>query len=88
MKHSKNLSKTEIQERISKTFSNKPTPDEIRKIRNLAMSKNIKLKEHKKKFCKKCYTLFNSSNSQIRIKDKFKIIHCKKCNHISRYKLR
>ncbi|MFA5856669.1 MAG: hypothetical protein WC867_04875 [Candidatus Pacearchaeota archaeon] len=88
MKNPKNLSKSEIQERISKTFSSNPSKEDIRKIRNLAMSKNVKIKEHKKKFCKKCFTLFNSSNSQIRIKNSLKIIHCLKCGYISRYKLK
>ena len=52
------------------------------------MSKNIKLKNYKKTFCKKCLTYFNLSNSQIRIKNKFKIIKCKECGHFSKHKLK
>lgn len=80
------LNKQEIEEKIRKIFSENPTQNEIKKIKKLAMSKNIKLGNLKKKFCKKCYSLFNSKNSEIRIKKGFKIIKCK-CRYISRYKL-
>jgi RNase P subunit RPR2 len=84
----KKLSKKEIQKHIEDIFSNKPSPKEIKKAKRLAMSKNIRLKALKRKFCQKCYTLFNSSNSEIRIKNKNKIIRCKNCRHISRYKIK
>jgi len=84
----KKLSKTEVEKKIKEIFSNNPKSKQIQKAKKLAMSKNIKLKELRKKFCKKCYTLFNSSNSEIRIKKHHKIIKCKKCNYISRYNLR
>ncbi|MBR9703988.1 hypothetical protein GOV12_01145 [Candidatus Pacearchaeota archaeon] len=80
-------SKSEIQELIKETFSNNPSKKEIIKIRKLAMSKNIKLGIYKKKFCKKCNTFFNSENSTIRIKKSHKIIKCKTCKNISRFKL-
>jgi len=82
-----NLSKQEIQEKIKHVFSKNASNEEIRKIKKLASSKNIKLKDYKKKFCKKCFSLFNSGNSQIRIKKGFKIIKCN-CGKISRHKLR
>ena len=86
MKHKK-LSKSETEKLINEISKNL-NPENIKKIKRLAMSKNIKLSKLKQKFCKKCYSLFNSQNSQIRIKNKFKIIKCKKCNKISRYKLK
>jgi len=52
------------------------------------MSKNIKIKELRKKICKKCYSFFDSENCQIRIKKNLKIIKCKNCGNISRYKLK
>ena len=82
----KKLSKSETEAKI-KDLSENLSSDNIKKIKKLAMSKNIKLGKLKQKFCKKCYSLFNSQNSQIRIKNKFKIIKCKKCNEISRYRL-
>ena len=45
----KKLSKTQIQEEINKIFSKNPSPTEIKKAKRLAMSKNIKLGDLKKK---------------------------------------
>ncbi len=80
------LSKQEIQEKIKEIFSNNPSPKEIKKAKTLASSKNIKLTQYKKKFCKKCLTYFNSTNHETRIKKPLKIIKCKSCGNISRYK--
>lgn len=82
------LSKQETLNKINNIFSKNPSSKEIKKAKKLAMSRNIKLGPLKKRFCKKCYTFFNSDNSQIRIKKKLKIIKCKNCEHISRYKLK
>jgi len=81
------LRKSEIEQKIKEIFSKKANSKEIKKIKKLAMSKNIKLGRLKRKFCKKCYSLFNSKNSEIRIKKGFKIIKCRNCGYISRYKL-
>ncbi len=81
-------SKQETERKIKQVFSNNPNPKEIKKAKKLAMSKNIKLGNLRKKFCKKCYLLFNSENSEIRIKNGLKIIKCKKCRYASRYKLK
>ncbi|MBS3078652.1 hypothetical protein J4218_00880 [Candidatus Pacearchaeota archaeon] len=81
------LSKQEINEKIKEVFSKNASREDIRKIKKLVSSKNIKLKEYKNKFCKKCFSLFNSNNSKIRIKKGFKTIICK-CGSISRYKLK
>jgi len=82
------LSKQKIQEKISEIFSKKSSEEEIKKVKKLAMSKNIKLKELKKKFCKKCYSQFDSDNSGIRVKKGFKVVKCKKCGFLNRYKLK
>lgn len=81
------LSKQETEKKINEIFSQNPSSKEIKKIKKLAMSRNIKLGELRKKFCKKCYFLFNSKNSETRVKKGFKIIKCK-CGYISRYKLK
>jgi RNase P subunit RPR2 len=82
------FSKKQIEDMIKDRFSkNYLSPEDIKKIKKLAMSKNIKLKEYKKRFCKKCYSMFNSENYEIRIKKPYKIIRCKTCGNISRYKL-
>ncbi len=82
------FSKQEIQDKIKEIFKNNPSPKEIKKAKRLAMSKNIKLKELRKKFCKKCYSFFNSKNSEIRIKKSLKIIKCKTCGYVSRYTIK
>jgi RNase P subunit RPR2 len=81
-------SKNEIEENIKKIFLKNPSPKEIKKIKKQAMSKKIRLGKLRKKFCKKCYSLFNSKNSEIKIKKPLKIILCKSCGNISRYKIK
>ena len=81
-------SKQETEKRIKQIFSENSSPNEIKKAKKLAMSKNIKLGNLRKRFCKKCYSLFNSKNSEIRIKKGLKIIKCKNCDYISRYRLK
>ncbi len=83
------LSKKEVEEKIKEFFKNikNKNSNEIKKIKKLAMSKNIKLGKLKQKFCKKCYSLFDSKNSEIRIKKGFKVVKCKMCGKLSRYKL-
>lgn len=81
------LSKQEIQNKIKEIFSNSPSPKQIKKAKTLASSKNLKLTNYKKKFCKKCLIYFNFKNHQVRIKKHLKIIKCKSCDYISRYKL-
>jgi len=83
----KKLSKREIQEIINQILDSNPSPKDVKKAKRLAMSKNIKLGDLRKKFCKKCYSFFNNNNCEIRIKKPFKIIKCKKCGYISRYKI-
>lgn len=83
----KKLSKQETMQQIKEIFSENPTAEKIKKAKKTAMSKNIKLGDARKLFCKKCCSLFNSKNSEIRIKKGFKIIKCKKCSFVSRWKL-
>ena len=82
------LSKSEVEKKIRQVFSGQPNASEIKKIKKLAMNKNIKLGNLKKRFCKKCYSLFDSGNSEIRIKKWLKRIKCKSCGFVSRYKIK
>jgi len=81
------FSKKEIENKITEIFSKNPSQNEIKKVKKLAMSKNIKLGNLRKKFCKECLTFFNSKNQEIKIKKPLKIIKCKSCNYVSKYKL-
>lgn len=82
------LSKTESQKKIRDFFLElkDKTPKEIKKIKRLAMHYHISLNKYKKLYCKKCFSVFNSKNSEIRIKKEFKIVRCKECGNIKRYK--
>ncbi len=84
----KKLFKEEILEQINELFSKNPDPLEIKKAKKLAMSRNIKLADYRKKFCKKCLTYFTNDNHEIRIKKPFKIIKCKNCGYVCRWKLK
>ena len=82
----KKFSKTEAEKEIKEFFSDtgNRTPKEIRKMKKLAMSHNIQLRELRKKFCKKCYSPELKFKS---IKNKIKIIECKKCGNLMRWKI-
>jgi len=76
--------KAEITELLGKAKDEK----DVKKVKKLAMHSKIKLRELRKKFCKRCYNLFDSSNCEIRIKNGFKLIKCLKCGNTSRYNLK
>ena len=81
------LSKKETKEKIEKFFEeiNGKSAKEVKKIKRLAMNKNIELKEKRKLFCRKCFNVYK--NPRIRIKNKIKSIKCENCGSISRWKL-
>ncbi len=83
-----NLSKKEIQIKILEFFKDikNQTPKEVKKIKKLAMSKNISLGGLRKKFCKKCLTPYKSP--KIRIKNKIKSVVCEECDYVARWKLK
>lgn len=83
------LNKQESEKYIKEFFNNleHKKPEDIKKMLKIAMSRNIKLGEKKKLFCKKCHTVFKPSNIKIRIKNKFKITRCLSCGFISSWKL-
>jgi len=79
------LSKKQIEQKIDEFFKNvkSKNPEEIRKIKKLAMSKNIKLKEKRKLFCKRCYSTKLEVKS---IKKGVKRVKCKDCGHIMKWR--
>ena len=80
--------KKESESQIEEFFENikDKTPRNIKKIKKLAMSHNIKLKERRKAFCKKCLNPFVMP--KIRIKNGMKIVICGKCGAVSRWRLK
>ncbi|MFQ5531612.1 MAG: hypothetical protein ACE5ES_03275 [Candidatus Nanoarchaeia archaeon] len=84
----KTLSKTEANQEIEKCFKDikSKTPKQIKKIKRLAMSYNIKLGEKRKLFCKKCFNAYITP--KIKVKNKLKTIICENCNYKTRFKLK
>ena len=83
----KKLSKTEAEKQIEEFFSDitSKTPEEIKKIKRLAMRHSIRLGEKRKFFCKKCLNSYKEPS--IRIKNDLLSITCEHCNHVSRWKI-
>ncbi len=84
----KSLSKKEAEKLIEEFFRHikEKTPKEVRKIKKLAMSHNIKLGEKRKLFCKECYHPFVEPS--IRIKNDFITLTCEKCESKARWKFK
>ncbi|MEJ2267897.1 MAG: hypothetical protein P8X70_02365 [Nanoarchaeota archaeon] len=84
----KKISKTEAKKLIEEFFFNikNKSPEEIKKIKKLAMKYNIQLGEKRKLFCKKCFHVF--VDPSIRIKDGIISITCENCGYISRWKVK
>lgn len=83
------LSKTEAEQRIKDFFSHikHKTPEEIKKIKRLAMSCKIKLGDKRKLFCKKCLNPY-ARDSSANIKNGFVAILCGKCGFKNRWRLK
>ena len=83
----KKISKTEVKKQIEDFFKkiNKKSSKDIKKIKRLAMRKNIPLKEKRKLFCKKCLSPYKKP--KIRVKNKIKSVTCENCGHTSRWKI-
>ena len=84
----KKISKVQAKEKINQFFSNinSKTQKDVKKIKKIAMSHNLKLKEKKKLFCKKCLTPY--MNPKTRIKKNVKIMVCRNCNYVSKWKIK
>ncbi len=83
----KKYSKTEAKKYINEFFENliDKSGKDIRKIKRLAMSHKIPLKEKRKKFCGKCFNSYK--NPKIRIKNKLKVVECGNCGAVNRWKI-
>ena len=83
----KKQSKTEAKNHISRFFQDikNKSPDDIRKIKRLAMRYNIPLREKRKKLCKKCLAPYK--NPKIRIKRKMKTTTCENCGYVARCRI-
>lgn len=82
------MPRLETQQQINDFFSDikNKTSKQVKKIKRLAMKHNIPLRELRKTFCKKCFSVHK--NPKIRVKKRVKSIICEKCGYISRWKVR
>jgi RNase P subunit RPR2 len=79
------ISKTEAKEKISSLFSKKSfSPEELKKIKRLAMKYRISLREHRKKFCKKCFTKLKG---KIRVSKTHKTTICVSCGYKNKLRI-
>lgn len=84
----KTISKSQAKKEITDFFKDikNKTPKKIKKIKRFAMSYNIPLKEKRKLFCQKCFSVYKKP--KIRIKNNKKIIQCENCKNKSRWKIK
>ncbi|MBS3065930.1 hypothetical protein J4229_02710 [Candidatus Pacearchaeota archaeon] len=71
------LNKTQAKEKIESFFMKADfTPEQLKKIKRLAMKFNIKLGAYRKSFCKRC---LNPLSGKLSITKTHKTIECKHC---------
>ena len=74
----KELNKTQAKEKIDKFFQDSNfAPEQLKKIKRIAMKFNIKLGAYRKLFCKKC---LHPIAGKLLITKSHKIVECKHCN--------
>jgi hypothetical protein len=80
------ISKEYVRKKIESFFAQtRITPDETRKIRNLAMHYKIRLGKHRARFCKKCCA--DLKTSKIRVTKNYKTKQCPICKYVNRIKI-
>jgi RNase P subunit RPR2 len=84
----KKISKTEAKKQIEKFFLNVKNKNskEVEKIKKLAMSFNLPLKEKRKIFCKKCLSPYKTQ--KMKIKNKIKSVTCENCGYVNKWKIK
>ena len=71
------INKTEVKKRIDEFFQQKDfTPEQLKKVKRIAMKFNIKLGEYRKMFCKKC---LHPLTGKISLSKTHKTTTCRHC---------
>jgi len=79
------ISKTEAKKKIDEFFLRDDfSPKEIKKIKKLAMRHNIKLRNYRRKFCKKCLTKLKGKT---RVSKTHKTIECEYCGYRNKFRI-
>jgi len=80
------INRKEAQEKIDEFFRRREfSSEEIRKIKKLAMKFRIRLRENRKKFCKKC---LSQLKGKTRVGKIYKSIVCEKCGERNKFKMK
>jgi len=82
------ISKSEASEEIEHFFLDieKRSSEEVKKIKKLAASFNIKLGDRRKLFCKNCLAPYKEPS--IKIKNGFVNVVCENCGSLNRWKFK
>ena len=73
----KTISKTEAKEKIDSFFENNNfSPEDLKKVKRLAMKYKIKFTNYSKSFCKSC---LSPLKGRISISKTHKIVECESC---------
>ena len=71
------LNRKQVEEKISEFFQQASfTPEQLKKVKRIAMKFNIKLGNYRRMFCKKC---LNPLKGKLSITKTQKTIECKHC---------
>lgn len=80
------VNKPEVKKKIEEFFKQKDfTPEQLKKIKRLAMKFKMKLGEKRKFFCKKC---FNPLAGKLRVSKTHKTIECKFCGFKNKVRIK
>ena len=85
------VDKNEVKNKILEFFNEikSKSAEEIKDIKKLAMSFNVRLGGLRKSFCKRCYSpLIPGVTAEVRIKNKIKTSKCRICGYTNRWKLK
>lgn len=82
----KDLSRLEAKERIGNYFSKESIDSKsTKKMMKLAMKYRIRLKDERKRFCKKCYS--DIKKGKTNISKNYKKVICPSCNYVNRWNI-
>ena len=82
----RDLSRKEVLEKIERVFGEKEiSSKEVKKIKTIAMAHRIRLKEYRKRFCKKCYV--DLKLGRVRVSKTHKQVICGICGTVNRWKI-
>jgi len=80
----KEMSRNEAREKIEEFFNQKDfKPEEVKKIKRLAMKHRIRLREERKKFCKRCLAQLRGKT---RVAKVYKSVECEKCGFLNKFR--